>query len=276
MKPVTFMLVVLLLSVFTIGPTSPDASTVIPMDLRQCVEFCGLAFAGTVSDVRMEWTPSHETIVTRVSFTHIAIAKGAHADSTLVLTLEGGRVGPEEVIVSGHPRFEVGHRYVVLADADLGSADNSYIPIFGLYQCYFTVGEDSSGSDDVVRDWAGRQLVAIRNGHAVVLDNQSDADVFANYRRPKQTSGVRDLYVPGRRESIGPDSLEGGQPTQMPVPEKVDQRPRAVRPYHRPTKRYPVPKESPVPREIVSAKLDPGTRVHESQFLEAIRGLSAK
>src|SRR6267378_3614047 len=129
MKPETFMRAALAVLALAMGPQSLEASTVIPMDLRQCVEYSGLAFAGTVSGIKPEYTPSHSTIVTRVTFSHIAVAKGEHPDSTLIMTLEGGRVGSVETLVPGQPQFEMGRRYVLLVDADLGSADNSYLPV---------------------------------------------------------------------------------------------------------------------------------------------------
>ncbi len=275
MKRCTVILVALALYIVAVSPSSLQAASVIPLDLRQCVQLSGLAFAGTVSSMRSEYTPSHQTIVTRVTFSAIVVAKGRAGGAPLVLTLAGGRVGPEEILVPGQPQFEVGRRYIVLTDSDLGSVDNSYVPIIGMYQCYFTVGQGPPGSDDIVGDWAGRPVTEIRDGHVVVLDSRPEAP--PNYRVPKQTSEVRDLYRPGRKSSLRPDSLEGSAPRPAHIPAQVDGRgPIIGTSQGRPSKRYPVPEASSMPHEIVSSEHDRGTRVREAQFLEVIRTLSAR
>ena len=81
------------------GSASLDASSVIPLDLRQCVDYSGLAFAGTVSSVKAEYTRTHSTIVTRVTFSRITVAKGQHAGPTVVMTFDSGtRVGEAQFL----------------------------------------------------------------------------------------------------------------------------------------------------------------------------------
>ncbi len=281
MRPINLTLATLTALTLGVGQSSLEASSVIPLDLQQCVHYSGLAFAGTVSRVRAEYTRDHSTIVTRVTFSHIVVAKGRHNWLTLTMTLEGGRVGPEEIIVPGQPQFELGRRYILLVDSDLGTSDNSYIPVIGMYQGFFTVDKDSSRREDVVMDLNGRPVVAIRDGHVVVLGRKKEDIGLSSVRRGPVRTSSRDIYVPGSGEASQGrgDTLQAEHLPQR-VPEETarkrvgppDSSPRTTHP----AKTYPVPTPSPTPQEIVAADDDSGTRVGEAEFLEAIREMSTR
>ncbi|HMB67495.1 MAG TPA: hypothetical protein VKM96_06075 [Candidatus Bathyarchaeia archaeon] len=261
-------LLVMLLGFESLIPFCSYASTVIPMDLEGCVSYSSLAFAGTVSSKATDWTDEHSTIVTRVTFADLYVVKGA-AGSTVTLTFEGGRVGDEEILVPGQPSFEAGRRYVVLSDADRGSSDNSYSPTIGLYQGYYNIGLDG-----IVADWAGRKIVGVRDGHALVLQEEPSPQISV---KPQRVSGLQDMYELGSRASSESDSSEVESRPPVRKPQEISARTsRTWKPREKPTKTYAVPRPSPVPLELVTAKNDPGTRVHEQLFLSIIKSFASK
>jgi hypothetical protein len=183
-----------------------------PVDLRACVHKAGVAFAGTVVGMRAERVPG--TIVTRVTFSDVVFAKGGNDRSTLVLTMEGGVVGNKGVSADDLPEFALSRRYIVLADADLGSQGNHYQPIVYFNQGFFPLLSASAGGASFVHDRVGRPVVGFRDGHVVVLRSEksdSAPEGKSPHSRPKHRGPSQETTVGGvvAAEVIGHDADTG-------------------------------------------------------------------
>jgi hypothetical protein len=146
------------------------ASTAYPVDLLSCVREAGIVFAGTVSDVHPEKVSG--TIVTRITFTDLAFAKGERDAEKITLSQEGGQVGDMGISVTPEMhQFLPGKRYVVLADADLGSPKNRWTPIVYYNQGVFPLEPEEPGRRLVI---GGGRLPAVgyREGHLVYFTTQ--------------------------------------------------------------------------------------------------------
>jgi len=130
-------------------------------------------FAGTVDSVRYAMDPAGETALTRVYFGDVVYAKGGPGPGPLALTLRGGKTAGSESFVVDQPKFEKSRRYIVLANADLGSAKNLYLPIIGLDSGFFPVVPDSSTYVAHVYDSKYRAVVQIKGHHLVVIDKRA-------------------------------------------------------------------------------------------------------
>jgi hypothetical protein len=130
---------------------------VMPMTPRQVATHSGYIFAGTVLAIDSQRIGG--TILTRVLFEDLRFGNGASQSDSIVLTLAGGTVGNDHVVIDGQPNFELESRYIVFASADLGSPGNSYMPVVGLHQGYFMVGQPRPTA--VVYDALGLPVTAI-------------------------------------------------------------------------------------------------------------------
>jgi hypothetical protein len=154
-----------------------------PVDIETCVRDADLIFAGTVSDLTYEKTS--ETIITHVRFRELVVVKGDVNDSTLTLTVHGGRFENRIVEEVGFPTYDLSRRYVLLVKRDRGSRQNLYSPIVYFDQGYFVARPADFEGRSEFADSHGRALLDLREGHLVVL-------------APKRRRGA---------EQVAPDSL---------------------------------------------------------------------
>ena len=244
-------------------PSRAFPATVIPMDFRQLVDLSGLVFAGTVTSVEGDWTPSHGQIITKVHFESISIAKG-NRPNKLTLNLLGGQVGSARMLVPGQPQFVVGKRYVVLSFPDMGSDRNQYLPVVGLWQGIFSVDEHSG----MVRNSDGMALVGLEGDNLVMVDESVNpppavqSDIAA--RGAESTDSLPIPHaVRSDRQPVIVLATPGGPP---PTSAHRDQ----------PT---PSPQRQPIrfsrhPIKILPRSLDPGKRIREGEFLDIVRRLA--
>jgi hypothetical protein len=226
----------------TFGSHAARASSVVPVNLNTALRMAGAAFGGTVSRIDAQWNANHSTIVSTVTFADLEFAKGTPR-TTISLRLQGGQVGSQGIDVEGQPRFKLGAKYVVLTEKDLGSAANSFLPIVGLYQGVFPVDSDSISQRLVVHDWKWRPVVAIRDGHAVVVTR-----VLHDTQPTIRIHDIRDAS--GRKV---PDSaVQYGRP-RHPDLGSVESR--------------------GMPIEVLDKQSDPGSRMTMKEFLNALRQL---
>ena len=187
-----------------------NASTIEHVSLRRLTQIAGIAFAGTVDG--MSTTRVSGRVVTLVHFSLLNFAMGQHPGDTLTLRMAGGALGGLIYGPPEQPKFVVGNRYVILPDPDLGSPDNLFLPIIGLYQGFYPIHGDSTHGDSaaaaVVHDWKERPLLAISGGHVVALSSRrpgsgrpgperppaldvAGQDVPMELRLPEEDSGTR-------------------------------------------------------------------------------------
>lgn len=253
-------------------PQTAAGSTVIPMNLRELTYFSGCVFVGTVSDMRSEWTLDQTTVVTHVTFVDVVYAKGNREERTLILTSNGGTVGEDTIILTGQPSFRIAQRCIVFSMADLGSAGNSYCPLIGLYQGFFSVHPDRPGGPPVVHDWADRPLAALRDGRAVVVaapaesEHSSSGSVASFQEResvPADFQPRLDLQSPLAPPFIFP-SLTQSSPAKPPATYSAPALQGVIE----------LPRPDSAPVEILPSSDDPGTRMSEASFVAGIRALS--
>ena len=159
-------LVLALVLVMLLPPSMATASTVIEATLAEMVDIASYAFGGTVDSTVV--CNESGRVLTRVHFSHLRWGKGAWNADTLTLRMAGGTYGDKSYGVVGAPAFESGKRYVVLSRG-LGTRENSYLPIVGLWQGFFPLGWDSVAGEKVVRDHENRPLLRVDSGRIVVL-----------------------------------------------------------------------------------------------------------
>src|SRR5436309_7136690 len=141
------------------GGTAGDIQPDTPPSLAFLAKMAGVIFAGTVDSVRYAIDPAGETALTRVYFGNVVYAKGDPRPRPLALTLRGGRAAGDKSFAVVQPNCERSKRYIVLADADLGSSKNLYLPIIGLDSGFFPVAPDSSTYAAHVYDSERRPVV---------------------------------------------------------------------------------------------------------------------
>jgi hypothetical protein len=250
------------------------ASTVIPLDLEQTVRLAGVAFAGTVQSVESKVVREFG-IVTYVTFHDLRIAKGHATGQSITIAMGGGTVDSLTTSVVDQPTFTTGKRYVVLAHETLGSAADDYTPIVGLYQGFFLVKGNGPGGVLTVRDWKDREIVALKDRHLVVVENQ--AETSSGIIGPRKVGGQGDeaefkrarvdTRDPGRRQrvrnpvprvfsSTRPDSTGAGR--TEPGAQVLALNTQLL-------------SENRMPIEIIGPESDPKSRMSEREFLEVLQ-----
>jgi hypothetical protein len=229
--------------------TQACATTAFPLGLDDLTTHATYIFAGTVADIAVVPKPS-AGLISRISFTDLRFVKGSYPDTRLVMTIRGGTLNSTTIRIEGLPEFHRGSRYIVFADSYLGSGDDLYLPIVGLYAGLFQI-KNERGSD-VVQDWAGRSLVRVDWPTMSVMhpspprQSRASRDTLIRFEQPTDRDP---RFKPGghviRVETSSPDESSGnlmGQERDMQGREVV---------------------------RVVDA--DPGTRIREPEFLAILR-----
>jgi len=139
------------LFVLSVGLTTAlRATTVIPPDFNELVNESDYIIRGVVKSVLSEYrTNSHGKMI----FTEVAIDVREVISGTpptdVVLEILGGRVGEEEMIVQGAPRFKVGEEDILFVK-DNG---RTIVPLMGMMHGRYPIMEDlATGEKYVARD----------------------------------------------------------------------------------------------------------------------------
>ena len=91
-----------------------QATTVIPPEFDSLVQQADYVVRGTVKSVTSQWRTGggHRQIITRVEIDVAEVIAGT-PPSPLVLQMLGGRIGEDEMIVQGSPKFAVGDEHIL-------------------------------------------------------------------------------------------------------------------------------------------------------------------
>lgn len=118
---------------------------------------------GTVTAINARRTTKRE-IVTDYGFDDLEIIAGMAQGDSLTLTLLGGTVGTDSLMVAGAPKFKHGVRYLVFV-AGNGAA---MFPLVGGHQGIFQLRKDLVSGDVRVHDYAGRAMDRMTGGGGAV------------------------------------------------------------------------------------------------------------
>lgn len=132
-----------LMGVFCFGVVALDvrATTVIPPDFDQLVNESDYIIRATVTSVTSDFrTNEHgKTIITKVALSVKEVIAGV-PPANVVLEIMGGRVGDEEMVVQGAPRFKVGDEDVLFVRGN----GHTIVPLVGMMHGRYHVMKDPS------------------------------------------------------------------------------------------------------------------------------------
>lgn len=277
------MLPAVLLLASAITP-AVSQSLVVPAEMSELAKEAKAIFAGTVSSTRAEWNACHSTIITRVTFTNLVVVKGAMNPDRAVLAISGGRVGDEEIVTEGQPRFVPGERYILLCNAaDLGSERNRYLPIIGLNQGFFRIRSGHRTGSPVVVNGGDQEIVGIEGGQLVVVANPehtalaerrgrvTDLPFIAERGKPPDPNDPRRKGPQKKSHSCPAPGIPSVPREQvLRAPESDSLQP----PDWVPGSQRVVDKGVPTAR-ILDPEADRGTRMTESEFLRELGRLAS-
>jgi len=140
-----------------LAPTS-RATTVIQPSFDQMVGSADYIVRVEVNSVESSWrdnpsNPGDRYIGSRVTLTVKEIIKGT-PPSPLVLDLAGGRVGEDELVIDGAPKFEAGDECILFVRGN----GRTFFPVVGLMHGYFPVYRDPVTKRASVLRFNGRPL----------------------------------------------------------------------------------------------------------------------
>lgn len=134
------------------------ATTVVQPTFDNLVGSAEYVVRGVVKSVNSEWRdnaarPGQRYIATRVEIDVREVLKGT-PPSPLVLDVVGGKVGQDELIIDGAPKFKVGAENILFI-RDNGRA---FTPLVGLMHGFYPVRRDTRTGEAQVLRYDGRLL----------------------------------------------------------------------------------------------------------------------
>tara|TARA_R110002167_G_scaffold282461_1_gene487711 strand:+ start:37 stop:672 length:636 start_codon:yes stop_codon:yes gene_type:complete len=146
---VIFLLIFTLVALSTPGLR---ATSVLPPEFEELVQESDFVVRGRVTAVESAWqvTGKSRVIVTKVSVEVLELIAG-EAPSPLVLTMLGGKVGEQEMVVEGAPRFAVGEEDILFVQGN----GRQVSPLTRMMHGRYRVEKDAA---------TGRSYVARNNG----------------------------------------------------------------------------------------------------------------
>ena len=176
-----------------IGP-GPFCTTVPPMLYSEIVGDAQQIVSGTATSHECKLANGGKTIRTYVTFDRLTWHKGAAAP-TLMLQLEGGKVGDARLQVPDMPEFKIGSRYLLYVAYN----GTNLSPIVGFHQGAFEI--INRDGRDVLVNSRGLELIGVTN----------DRLVFAGKPLPKPAANLAPAAVPVAGfvpQPAGPDAAE--------------------------------------------------------------------
>ncbi|MFZ5494030.1 MAG: hypothetical protein ACOZE5_01670 [Verrucomicrobiota bacterium] len=161
-----------------------QATTVIAPDFDELANSADYVVRATVKSMTSEWRPNpdnpkHPYIGTRVELEVHEVIKG-NPPSPLVLDLVGGRIGDEELTISGAPKFVVGQENILFVRGN----GRQIVPLVGMTHGQYLVRRDQAtgkafvmrsngrylySTDEVALPESASSAVPARNPHAAPL-----------------------------------------------------------------------------------------------------------
>ena len=174
-----------------IGVSSAFATTVVQPTFDRLVGTSDYIVRATVKSIESEWRdnavrPGERYIGSKVTLEVHDVIKG-NPPSPLVLDLVGGKVGKEELVMEGAPKFTVGQESILFVS---GNGTN-FFPVNSLMHGFFPIQYDArTGSDRVLR----------YDGH--LLYSTSELDPTASAVAPTHSASDRAMTPDAFRDRI--------------------------------------------------------------------------
>jgi hypothetical protein len=114
MSSVKNVVVLVGLAAFMSHAAACSGTQALPISLRETARIANVEFAGTVDNLSYRLVDGVGVVID-VRFRDLKFARGPRPDSSLVLTIRGGRTGGHGSGVIGLPSFDTGARCIILA-----------------------------------------------------------------------------------------------------------------------------------------------------------------
>ncbi|MEO8103398.1 MAG: hypothetical protein ABI790_12790 [Betaproteobacteria bacterium] len=156
----------------SLGAGSADAVSFETRDFDALAREADQVVVGTMVAKDSRRTGERE-IVTDYRFDDLKVVKGNVNGLTLTLTMLGGTVGTESLVIAGAPTFNRGSRYLLFVSGN-GSV---MFPLVGGNQGIFQMRKDEASGVTRVRDHAGRPVTRLPGlaGRNIDVDAGADA-----------------------------------------------------------------------------------------------------
>ena len=135
-------------------------------------------------------------IVTDYDFTGLEVIKGSASSGSVKLTMLGGTVGHESLMVAGAPTFRRGVRYLVFITGN-GSL---MFPLVGGHQGVFELRKDAASGASRVYDYAGRAVARISGGAVTTSVERLDENPAEAISETSFVDAIRAQFDEGRAQ----------------------------------------------------------------------------
>jgi hypothetical protein len=163
----------IILCVLFLSASFARATVIRRLTLAEVERDASEIFVGTVRmTTAVEGPAPRKLIYTEVTFENLDVIKGKIPAATTSYRFAGGEIGERRVEVHGMPRFEVGGRYLVFADAKR----DPFCPAIGWHQGRYTVKTDPESRIEQLADSDGRPVYSFTGGQPVTTPPSEDAE----------------------------------------------------------------------------------------------------
>jgi len=164
MKPVKLVIAVCLVAVFSVA--AADATTLMPLKLKDMARLAPVVLVGRVEKVESGFNSSRTKIYTRAEITPIEVLKGDEPGQKIVVKTIGGRVGDKVARLPGAPQFSRGEKVLVFIEP---RKDNDGYNTLGLYLGKFRVFSDPQSGEEKVSRRAAEPGVTVAGADKSVV-----------------------------------------------------------------------------------------------------------
>jgi hypothetical protein len=158
------------------------ATTLAPAAFDDQLAAAEIIFRGKVIDQVSRWqtTPHGRAIFTDVTFDTLETFKG-FAPARYTLELLGGKIGDDELIVDGLPRFVSGHEYIVLVSGNGTAA----CPVVGWRNGSLPITRETGQAVVELPPAAADAAPALRRRSTTAGPDTASLDAFSQHLREK-------------------------------------------------------------------------------------------
>lgn len=147
------------LAAATVAPAS--GTSLIRQGLEDLVKTNSRIVVGDALEAHSYWNADGTMIMTDVRFVATEVLKGGPGDLDFTITIPGGWIGDQGIVIIGAPELSPGHSYLLfLNEVSLPGAGRA-----------LTVGDLSQGAFDLKKTAGGLRAVSQASGHPLMPDS---------------------------------------------------------------------------------------------------------
>jgi hypothetical protein len=186
---------------------------------EQLVLTSRLILTGTVQSVQADWDKKRQNIYTYVTVKISEVLKGQIRNDTVVIKQAGGRVGDDEIIIDGAPKYQVGQDVLLF----LNTLPDGALTIAHLFQGKYEIITDAESGLKIAQRTIDGDNVHILPGQTGQVTNKQELSTFIEQIQSTLRNYIKESRAYERNQNAGVREVPSDYRADMPeMPAKPD------------------------------------------------------